>query len=173
MSETKNLFGAQAAQKIKELAEKASTCLFITNLTQLPLSDRPMSTLKVDEDGYIWFFSKNDSEKNEDILMDNRVQLFYANPASSEFLSVYGTAKVIKDVQKTEELWNAFAKVYFEGKDDPTLTIIKVSPQEGHYWDNKNGKVIQLLKIMAGAITGKRMDDGLEGDLNPGQPGNA
>lgn len=169
MGSTQNLYGAPAARKIKELAEKANTCLFITNLTQLPLDGRPMSTIKVDEEGYIWFFSKNNSEKNNDIMIDNRVQLFYANPDTSEYLSVYGVAKIMKDVKKTEELWNAYAKVWFEGKNDPTLTIIKVTPEQGHYWDNKNGKVIQLLKIMVGAITGKKTDDGEHGDLNPGQ----
>ena len=50
---------------------------------------------------------------------------------------------------------------------DPSLTIIKVTPEDGYYWDTKDGKLITLLKMAAGAITGKEIDGSIEGKLNP------
>lgn len=167
MGDKQTLTREEANEKIKELAGKADTCLFTTNLTSLPLTTRPMSTRDVDENGCIWFFSRRDSNKNKEIAQDNRVQLFYSNFSNSEYLSIYGKATILKDEKKAKELWSVFAKTWFnEGYDDPELTLIKIEPEEGYYWDTKDGKVISLLKIMAGAITGKEMDTSIEGKIS-------
>lgn len=161
-----NISRQEANQKIKELAKKADVCLFTTNLTRLPLTCRPMSTRDVDDNGSIWFFSREGSNKNLEIAADNRVQLFYSNFSSSEYMSLYGTVTIIKDRAKAKELWSAIAKTWFnEGYDDPELTLLKVEPEEGYYWDTKDGKVISLLKLVAGAITGKELEVGVEGKL--------
>lgn len=165
MGNTENLRSIEAVGKIKELIEKANTCLFITKLTTIPLASRPMSTLKVDENGIIWFFSKIDSDKNMHIKQDDRVQLFYAHASSSEYLSLYGRADIVTDRRVIDDLWNPVAKIWFDGKDDPTITVLKVTPEDGHYWDTKSGKMVQLLKMAIGAIIGKPLDDGLEGHI--------
>ncbi len=164
-SEIKNLKRKEANQKIKELAETADLCFFTTNLSELPLSARPMSTQEVDDEGNLWFFSDKDSDKNDHIKEDNRVQLFYCNKGSSEYLSLFGTATIIQDAKKAKELWSAPVKIWFDSPDDPNLTIIKVEPQDGYYWDTKNGKFVALLKMTAGMITGKEFDDSVEGRI--------
>jgi general stress protein 26 len=167
MGDIKDLARNDANKMIKELAEKADACLFTTNLTQLPLTTRPMSTREVDDDGNIWFMSRKGSSKNREIEKDNRVQLFYANMSGAEFLSIYGTAEIIKDDERAKALWSAIAKTWFnEGYDDPELTLLKVKPEEGYYWDTKAGKFITLFKMVVGAITGKEMDAGVEGKLS-------
>jgi general stress protein 26 len=166
MGDVQTLSRSEANQKIKELAKKADVCLFTTSLTSLPLTTRPMSTRDVDDDGTIWFFSRKDSSKNREIAADNRVQLFYSNLSNSEFISLYGTATIIKDDDKAKELWSAIAKTWFnEGYNDPELTLLKIEPEEGYYWDTKDGKVISLLKMVAGAVTGKELDSGIEGRI--------
>lgn len=106
------------------------------------------------------------SNKNQHIEQDNRVQLLYANKGSSEYLTIYGTAEIIFDKNKNEELWNAFIKVWFkEGKDDPEISLIKVTPEDAYYWDTKNNRMITLLKLATSMVTGKTLDDSVEGDL--------
>jgi general stress protein 26 len=167
MGEVQNLSRQEANEKIKQLAEKADSCLFTTNLTSLPLTTRPMSTREVDEEGNIWFFSRKSSNKNKEISSDNRVQLFYANTSSYEFMSLYGRAEIIVDEQRAKELWSAIAKTWFnEGYDDPELTMIKIVPEHGYYWDTKDGKIVSLIKMVAGAVTGKEIETGVEGKLN-------
>lgn len=165
MGNTENLRSREAVEKITALIEKANICMFTTNLNSAPLASRPMGTLKVDENGILWFFSKIDSDKNMQISQDDRVQLFYAHSAASEYLTLYGRAEILQDRRLVDELWTPLAKVWFEGKDDPTLTILKVTPEDGHYWDTKNNKMVQLLKMAIGAIIGKTLDDGLEGNI--------
>lgn len=165
MGNTENLRSIEAVQKITELIRKANTCLFTTRLLSIPLSSRPMSTLKVDENGIIWFFSKVDSDKNMHIKQDDRVQLFYAHGTSSEYLSLYGRAEIVTEQAVIRELWNPLAKVWFDGPEDPAITVLKITPEDGHYWDTKSNKMVQLLKLAIGAIIGKPLDDGLEGNI--------
>lgn len=165
MGNTENLRSVEAVEKIKALIEKANVCLFTTRLGSVPLSSRPMSTLRVDENGIIWFMSKVDSDKNMHLKQDDRVQLFYTHSASSEYLTLFGRAEVIADRRMIDELWNPMARIWFEGKDDPTITLLKVTPEDGHYWDTKSNKMVQLLKLAIGAIIGKPLDDGLEGNI--------
>ena len=167
MGDVKNLSSQAAIEKIKELAMDANICLFVTNLSTIPLSSRPMATQEVDDDGNLWFMSKNDSEKNMDIEKDNQVQLFYSNGSSYEYLSIYGTAEILHDREKIEELFTPMIKAWFkEGKDDPTISLIRVKPVDAYYWDTKNNKMVSLIKIAISAITGKTNDDGgIEGTL--------
>ena len=167
MSSEKNISGREGIEKLKALAESADMCLFATSLSFDPIPARPMSTRQVDDEGNIWFFSRSTSTKNAEIQRDNRVQLFYSNPGSVEFLNVSGKATIIIDRQKANELWSVWAKTWFpDGIDDPELTLIKVEPLDVHYWDTKNNRMISLLKIVAGAIAGKEMDDGVEGKIH-------
>lgn len=168
MGKIKDVRRDEAMLKIKELADKADICLFATNLTELPLSARPMSRQAIDDDGTLWFFSHKDSHKNEHIEKDSRVQLFFSNTSNQEYLSLYGTAEIVKDAAKAKEIWSPIAKTWFHGgPEDPALTILKVTPEDGYYWDTKNGKLVSLVKMVAGAITGKELDGSLEGKLKP------
>ena len=59
-------------------------------------------------------------------------------------------------------------KTWFtEGKDDPRITVIKFTPEEGYYWDTKHGQVVAFAKQMIGAALGKTLDDSIEGELKP------
>lgn len=166
MGSVKNLANDQAIEKIKELVKDATTCMFVTHLSQQPLSSRPMAAQQVDDEGNIWFLSSKYSEKNSDIEHHDHVQLFFANNSQYKFLSVYGKASIIVDKAKAKELWTPLAKTWFtDGVDDPALTIIKVNPSDAYYWDTKSNKMISLIKIVAGAISGVTMDDGVEGKI--------
>lgn len=164
-----NLGGSEAAQKIKELAEKAEVCFFCTDIASgKPFKTRPMSAQKVDEQGNIWFLSAIDSHKNEELEQDPYVQLLFQGSAHTDFLTLWGTCAITRDKQKIDELWEPLVKVWFtEGKDDPRITVIKFTPEDGYYWDTKHGGMVAFAKMIAGAITGTTLDDSIEGNLKP------
>ncbi|MBC8045414.1 MAG: pyridoxamine 5'-phosphate oxidase family protein [Fimbriimonadaceae bacterium] len=164
----KNLSNSEAIEKLKKLSEDADFCFFVTELNTKPLNGRPMSTADVDENGCIYFFSDRNSDKNQQIEYDNTVQLFYSNKGSAEYLSVYGKAEISTDKELIEKLWNPMVKTWFQGgKDDPDITVIKVIPEDAYYWDTKHNKMVSLIKMLTSVITGKTMDDSVEGKLNP------
>lgn len=169
MGDVKNLVSEEAVAKIKELAEAADICMFTTSLSVLPLRSRPMSTVDVDASGDIWFISKKSSDKNREITVDNRVQLFYASRNSSEYLSVYGEAEIVTDKELIKQKWVPEAKAWLtEGADDPEASLIRIKPLDSYYWDTKHNKLIALVKIASSIITGKTSDDGVEGKLQVG-----
>jgi general stress protein 26 len=166
-SKIKNLTQQEAIDKFKELVAHESTCLFTTRLTEVPLYTRPMAVQEVCDQGNFWFLSPVDSDKNLEIQNDQRVQLFISNPSNFEFLSVYGRATISRDREKIDQYWNSMMKAWFtEGKEDPRISVIKVTPEEGFYWDTKDGKLVSMIKIMAAAVTGKTVDEGVEGTIS-------
>jgi len=166
MSTTKELRGTDAIEKYKEIVSHNPICMFLTRPEKNPMPSRPMATQKVCDQGNFWFLSSRSSMKNEDIAKNPDVQLIFSNPSDSEFLSVSGKASVVNDEAKKKELWGPLTKAWFpDGVEDPDLTVIKVSPDEGHYWDTKNGKIISMLKIVAAAVTGHPADAGVHGNV--------
>ncbi len=162
-----DLFGPEAVAKIRELAKEDSICFFCTNLKQGdPFSTRPMSVQKIDDQGNFWFFSSVDSHKNSEIMQDHAVQMLFQGSKYSDFLTIYGKAEISKDRAKIEELWEPSVKVWFtEGKEDPRITVIKVTPLDGYYWDTKHGAAVAIVKRVAGMVMGKTFDDSVEGKV--------
>ena len=165
----KDMQGKEAIEKIKELTDKAKTCFFCTRASSgLPFDVRPMSVQKLDDEGAFWFLSADDSHKNEELQTDNTVQLLFQGSAHSDFLSIQGTATISKDKEKIKELWEPVIKTWFTGGvDDPRITVIKVTPNGGYYWDNKHGNAVAGVKMLIGATIGKTLDDSIEGTLQP------
>ncbi|MBA2628985.1 MAG: pyridoxamine 5'-phosphate oxidase family protein [Rickettsiaceae bacterium] len=162
---TKNLYNTEAKEKIKKMAESIDFAMMATDLKSEPFHAIPMSTKEVDEDGNIWFLSNKNSTHNHNIEKEDRTHLIYADKGNFEFLSIYGQAQITTDRSRIKELYGSGDDAWFEGVDDPNITAIKVEPKEAWYWDTKNGKVVSLLKMLGGAITGNKPDLGEEGKL--------
>ena len=162
-----DLYSKEAIAKIKELVKKNSTCFFNTRVaTNQNASSRPMSVQKVDDWGDLLFLSASDSHKNQHIQESQKVQLLFQGSQYSDFLSVFGEATISPHKALIKELWNPILKAWFtEGVDDPRITVVRVKPTEGYYWDNKHGNAVAFIKTAIGAIVGKTMDDSIEGHI--------
>jgi len=166
MSNIKNLYNEDAIKKIKDFVNDIKVCMFCTSVTDMPFRTRPMSTLEVDDEGNIWFFSAKSSDKNDEIKNDDTVQLIYSKNSDVHFLTITGKATIVEDQAKKDELWNPIVKAFFpEGKDDPNLSLVKIKPEAAHYWDTINGKMITWFKMAASAVTGNQNNVGVEGKL--------
>jgi general stress protein 26 len=164
MGDTKNLAGKEAITKVQEMIDDIEICMFCT-YENGKLTSRPMSAQDVDEEGNIWFLSDKNSEKNKALQNDNKVELLYAK-GNSKFIAIHGKGTVVYDKEKIKELWTPIAGIWFkEGVDDPNVSLIKVSFEDGYYWDTKHGKMVEIAIMAAALLTGKTMDDGIEGTL--------
>ncbi len=141
-------------------------CLFCTNENG-QLQSRPMGASQVDEAGDIWFFSAKSSNKNRQIEKDPEVHLMFIEAGKQHYLSLTTEATIVHDQQKVDELWNDFMKAWFPGgKQDPEISLLRASVVSGHYWDEKDGHLIGMLKAGLKALTGGKGDDGaLEGSI--------
>lgn len=165
----RDLDGQEAVEKIQEIVKHAETCFFCTaSQVNGAQSARPMNVRKVDDNGDFWFLSAKDSKHNQEIASNPTVSIFLQGGPHSDFLHIVGTATISTARDEIDELWMPLIKVWFtEGKDDPRITVIKVTPTEGYYWDNKHGDFVASAKIMFGAMIGKTLDDSVEGTIVP------
>lgn len=161
--------GRDAIDRIKGVVDKTETCFFCTAVSiGESTATRPMAVQKVDDEGNLWFLSATDSHKNQELKTDPTVSLFFQGSAHSDFLHLRGRASVSRDQQQIDALWQPVMKTWFTGgKDDDRITVIKVVPTEGYYWDNKHGNVVAGIKMLLGAATGKTLDDSIEGRVKP------
>lgn len=165
MSTIKNLSNEEAIQKLKNLAE-GKMCLLCTKENGA-LWSRPMGATQVDDAGDIWFFSAKSSNKNRQIKTDPEVYLMFMEAGKQHYLSLTTEVTILDDREKVDELWNGFMKAWFPGgKADPEISLLRASVTSGHYWDEKDGHLIGMLKAGVKALTGGKTDDGaLEGTI--------
>jgi general stress protein 26 len=163
-----DLIGLPAITKIREVVSKAQTCFFCTAVsTGGSNGTRPMNVRQVDEAGNLWFLSADDSHKNKELALDSTAKLYFQGSPHSDFLQLTGHATISRNKAKIKELWEPIIKTWFtKGVDDPRITVIKVTPTEGYYWDNKHGNAVAGAKMMIGAMIGKTLDDSIEGKLD-------
>lgn len=164
------LAGADAVARIRDMSDDADACFFST--TPLPGSDtggiRPMAIQQADDAGALWFLSASDSHKNAEIEADPAVRLLLQSSRHSGFLALEGQATISRDRDRIDALWNPIMKTWFTGgKDDPRITVIRVTPSSGYYWDNKHGDLVAATKMVIGAAIGKTLDDSIEGSIRP------
>jgi general stress protein 26 len=162
---TNNLEKTDALKKYKDIATSVDYAMMLTHLDQTPLHAIPMSTKRVDDNGITYFLSNADSEHNANIESDSRCQLIYAEKHSMEFASIYGKAIISRDKALIDDIYESTDDNWFDGKEDPNITVITFQPEEGHYWDSKSNTLVSLFKLGYGAITGEKTDIGQSGSL--------
>lgn len=145
------------AQHVAELVERAEFGMLTTMTADGRHVSRPMALQRTDFDGDLWFFAYQDSDKVAQISLHPEVNVSFANAKQSEWTSVSGTAAVVHDRAKAEELWSPPLKAWFEdGLETPGLTLIKVHAESAEYWESPSSKVVRLLGMATAAVTGDK-----------------
>ena len=89
------------------------------------------------------------------------MNLSYADPSHNRYVSVSGTAQLVRDRKKNEELWSPVLKAWFpKGLDDPDLALLRVEVEKAEYWDSPNSKLVEIAGFVKALVTGKEMDVG-------------
>jgi general stress protein 26 len=131
------------------------------------LKSRPMATQEMDNDGYLWFFTRASDAKVGDVQQDQQVNISYEKPGDNLFISVSGTAELVRDQKKINDLWKPLLKAWFpNGKDDPEIALLKVSVNNAEYWDSPSGIVGRLFAASKGLASGGKDSGGEDVKLN-------
>jgi general stress protein 26 len=157
----------EAIEKLNDLIEDIDFAMLTTVDTDGVLRSRPMSTQKAEFDGDLWFFTSDKTHKTEEIERDNRVNASYAEPKDNVYVSVSGTASIVKDRAEMEELWNPILKAWFpKGLDDPHICLLKVNVEQAEYWDSPSSTLVQIVGFVKALVTGQRADGGENEKIN-------
>ncbi len=163
MADTKK----EAIEKLNELIKDIDFTMMTTIDTDGVLRSRPMSTQESEVTEALWFFTSDQTHKTEEIEKDNRVNLSYAKPDDNAYVSVSGTAEIVHDKAKMEELWNPVLKAWFpKGLDDPHICLMKVNAEQAEYWDSSSSTFVQIFGFVKAMATGQRADGGENEKVN-------
>jgi general stress protein 26 len=147
-------------KKLRELIEGIRIAHLTTINTDGTLRSRPMATQQMEFDGDLWFFTRRSTHKVDEIEAHPQVCVSYSVPDKDRHVSASGTAAMVDDRAKMEELWNPALKAWFpDGLDDPELTLIKVEVTRAEYWDSPSSKIVELIGFVKALATGKPADD--------------
>jgi len=144
-------------ETIRDLIKDIRVAMLTTVDEDGSLRSRPMATQKEEFDGELWFFTSSDTPKTGEIERDHRVNVSYADPGDNRFVSLSGTARVVRDKEKAKELWNPLLKAWFpQGLDEPDLVLLNVRVEKAEYWDSPSSKMVQLVGLAKALATGHR-----------------
>ena len=148
-----------AAAKVAELAKDIRIGMLTTFDGDGQLISRPMAQQEVEFDGDLWFFAERDSRKVQHITARPEVSLTLTS--NDTWISIFGLAEIVTDVDKQRELWNGWVEAWLpQGPEDPGVVLIKVTAVGAEYWDTPGGRIASAISFVKAKVTGRRYEGG-------------
>ncbi len=123
----------EALATLKKIVENADVAMLVSIGIDGKIVSRPMQLQKVEYDGDLWFITRTDTDKYDDIKRNNQVNVIIAEKS---YASISGTATFVNDAEKIKEFWNkAYEAIFDLEPDDPRLILIKVNSDTAEFWD--------------------------------------
>lgn len=144
---------------VVQIVQDTRIAMLTTVAADGSLVSRPMGVQDVDFDGDLWFFADADSHKVDEIAHGSHANVAFAG--STSWLSVAGTAEVVTDRAKIDELWGPTADAWFpDGPDSPGVTLVVVHGVTAEYWHASTGRLTTAVSLVKAKLTGERFEGG-------------
>lgn len=136
---------------LKSIIKSAKVAMLVTHSPENRLVARPMQLQEVEFDGDLWFLTRTDTDKYEEIKTNDDVNVIIAEKS---YASISGTAEIVDDLNKKKEFWNKAYEVMFDmDYTDPRLILIKVKSETAEYWET--GSMIKSAYNFMKKVVGK------------------
>ena len=141
--------------RLAELVDSAQFCMFTTTTDDGRQLSRPMAVQSVEFDGDLWFFVDDSSPKVAQLGSHPQVNLAFVDDKHHAWTSVAGTAELVHDRARMEELWSVPLEVWFpDGLDTPGIALVKVHPETVEWWEASDSGVKRVVGAVRAAVTG-------------------
>jgi general stress protein 26 len=132
-------------RKLRKLTKGFRVAMLTTVTPEGVLRSRPMVTVKMQVDGDVWFLTKVATPKVSELEDQHRVNVTYTSPKDGRYVSLSGTARLVRDPQRVLDLWRPRHKKWLpEGKRDPDLAAVQVHVDTAEYWDERTADMVAL-----------------------------
>jgi general stress protein 26 len=154
--------------KLRELVKDIDFCMLTTLTEDGSLHSRPMSLNgEIEPNGDLWFFTYVDSAKVTEVDRVEQVNVSFSAPNKQRYVSISGTAKIVRDRTKLQQLWKPELKAWFPKElDEPGIALLKVTAVTGEYWDAPASWVAKTIGFVKAATTGQPANSGENEKLN-------
>ncbi len=148
---------SEDVQKIAQMIKGIDFGMLTTVDDDGTLRSRPMSANgNVEFDGDVWFFTYGESHKVLEAQHHPQVNVAFSDPKKQTYVSLSGTAALVRDKAKVEELWEPSLKAWFpQGIDTPDIALLKVTAHQAEYWDAPGSAVAHVLGLVKALATGE------------------
>jgi general stress protein 26 len=137
--------GSDPLRKVRKLLKGFRVAMLTTVGPGGSLRSRPMATAREQGEGDVWFLTKAGTPKVGEVQDNQRVNVGYASAEDGRYVSLSGTATVVKDPQRVQDLWRKRHRRWFPaGKQDPDLAALRVRVDRVEYWDDSTGQMTVL-----------------------------
>jgi general stress protein 26 len=157
-------------KKLRELVKDIEIGMLTTIDEDGTLHSRPMSTNgQVESDGTLWFFTYASSHKVTEVEQHQQVNVSFSAPSKQRYVSMSGTAQLVQDRNKIQELWKPELKAWFPNElDEPDIALLKVNVVKAEYWDAPSGWVAHTIGLVKAIATGEKASSGENEKINLG-----
>jgi len=139
--------------RLGELIEDMPVAMMVTLDDDHRLVSRPMTTLEMDAQGALWFFTDLRSTKLSQL---QAVNLSFADSGRSSYVSLSGQGHTDTDADRIRALWTPFAKPWFpDGPASPNLALLRFEPTTAEFWDASSSAMVRLFAMVASIVSGK------------------
>jgi len=129
-------------QRFRDLIKDIPFAMFTTVTADGGLRSRPMLASENAFDGALWFFTRTKSAVAQEIAGNQQVNVTYVSAPEDRFVSVSGSASVLRDLDHAAQMWNSAYKQWFAGgANDPELSLIRIETSRVEYWDRRAGRM--------------------------------
>ena len=129
------------------------------------LYSRPMAAQDGLDNGSLFFFTYEDSNKVDEFKTDRQVNVSFVDNSSSRYASVAGVAKLVGDRSIMEEKWDESLRAWFaDGLDTKGIILIRVDATEAQYWDSRNQAMLHVYGAIKAYVTGEPVKDAGENE---------
>lgn len=132
-------------RKLRKLLKGFRVAMLTTVTPEGVLRSRPMVTVPLAGEGDIWFLTRSRTPKVGEVEEHPHVNVGYASAKDGRYVSLSGSASVVRDPAHVLALWKKRHRKWFpEGKRDPDLAALRVRVQRAEYWDEDSGTMVVL-----------------------------
>jgi general stress protein 26 len=131
--EDKNMFTPERLLEVTRYTiKKAEYCFLVTTgEVEHTTSARLMQPFEPEDDFTIWFGASPHSRKVREIKQNDLVTLGYAHPPDGAYVSIYGVATIVGDIESRRQYWRESFKPFWpDGPQSEDYILIRVVPSK-------------------------------------------
>ena len=129
-----------------QLDKTRVSMLWVPGTDQHP---QPMTHFANPDANAIWFITSSDTDLAVAVGSGASGRLVLVGKSQDYHASLFGELTFSRDDAKLDSLWSTPAAAWFEkGREDPTVRLLKFTPDEASIWASQSNSVLVGLKLL-------------------------
>lgn len=147
------------SEKFREILTRFDTATLATVDAAGRIHARPMAVFEIEADGNVIFITDKESAKVHEIEKNPQATVIFQDGWKLS-ATVSGHATLFHDLPRLREHWRKTFQAWFPGgPDDSRIILVRVTGEQGEFWDNSGVNAFRYIYSAAKAVvTGTRPD---------------